>query len=79
MLMMYYNDALSLAAQVLAPLRVLLEIVLANHEPTDEVEGILPASARNKTDDNTVYGTVARYVSFISFYAKRKYTMFMLI
>ena len=78
-MLMYYNDALSLAAQVLAPLRALLEIVLANHEPTDEVEGILPASARNKTDDNTVYGAVARYVSFISFYAKRKYTMFMLI
>ncbi|OWZ31872.1 hypothetical protein C349_06014 [Cryptococcus neoformans var. grubii Br795] len=39
-MLMYYNDALSLATQVLAPLRALLEIVLANHEPTDEVEGI---------------------------------------
>lgn len=38
-MLMYYNDALSLAAQVLAPLGVLLEIVLANHEPIDEVEG----------------------------------------
>ncbi|ADV19714.1 hypothetical protein I305_00235 [Cryptococcus gattii E566] len=61
-MLMYYNDALSSAAQVLAPLRVLLEIVLANHEPTDKVEGILPASSCNKTDDHTVYGAVARYV-----------------
>ncbi|KAE8539275.1 hypothetical protein D1P53_004373 [Cryptococcus gattii VGV] len=52
-MLMYYNDALSSAAQVLAPLCVLLEIVLANHEPTDEVEGILSASACNKTDDHT--------------------------
>lgn len=70
-MLMYYNDALSSAAQVLAPLRVLLEIVLANHEPTDEVEGILPASACNKTDDHTVYGAVARYVSFVSIYAEK--------
>ncbi|WVQ87933.1 hypothetical protein IAS59_001664 [Cryptococcus gattii] len=64
-MLMYYNDALSLAALVLAPLRVLLEIVLANHEPPDEVEGIFPVSACNKTDDNTVYGAVARYGSLI--------------
>lgn len=38
-MLMYYNDAHSLAAQVLAPFGVLLEILLANHEPIDEVEG----------------------------------------
>ncbi|EAL22300.1 hypothetical protein CNBB4750 [Cryptococcus deneoformans B-3501A] len=50
------------SAQVLAPLRAFLEIVLAYHEPTDEAEGVLSAFARKKSDDNTVYGVVAGYI-----------------
>lgn len=41
--------------------------MLAYHEPTDEAEGVLSAFARKKSDDNTVYGVVAGYVSFIYF------------
>lgn len=68
--LVYYNDALSLAGQVLAPLRAFLDIVLACHEPTDEVEGI-SASVRKRSNDNTLYGAVAAYVSFVSFSANK--------
>ncbi|OXH46649.1 hypothetical protein J003_05350 [Cryptococcus neoformans] len=67
--LVYYNDALSLAGQVLAPLRAFLDIVLACHEPTDEVEGI-SASVRKRSNDNTLYGAVAAYIHHHAIEAK---------
>ncbi|OWZ65514.1 hypothetical protein AYX15_02976 [Cryptococcus neoformans] len=59
--LIYYSDALSLAGQVLAPLRAFLDIVLACRESTDEVEDI-SSSSRKKSNDNILYGAVAAYI-----------------
>lgn len=68
--LIYYSDALSLAGQVLAPLRAFLDIVLACRESTDEVEDI-SSSSRKKSNDNILYGAVAAYVSLVSFSANK--------
>lgn len=61
MKLLYYNDALNQAVQVLGPLREFFETILTSFGPDNKVDGIVPAL--KKARDCTVYGAAADYVS----------------
>ncbi|UOH83855.1 hypothetical protein LQV05_006593 [Cryptococcus neoformans] len=68
MKLLYYNDALNQAVQVLGPLREFFETILTSFGPDNKVDGIVPAL--KKARDCTVYGAAADYIHFCAMDAK---------
>lgn len=75
MKLLYYNDALNQAVQVLGPLREFFETILTSFGPDNKVDGIVPAL--KKARDCTVYGAAADYVSLDELAAGLKWLLLM--